>query len=31
MAFIELAAPLSNVPEDITLGTFLNGLREDGG
>ncbi|CAH1433236.1 unnamed protein product [Lactuca virosa] len=26
-AFIERLAPLSNIPEDITLGQFLNGLN----
>lgn len=28
-AFIERLAPLSNIPEDITLGQFLNGLNEE--
>ena len=28
-SFIELAAPLRNVSEDMALGIFLNGLRED--
>ncbi|KAL6527965.1 hypothetical protein OROHE_014915 [Orobanche hederae] len=27
--FIELAAPLTNVPEDIALGNFINGLKDD--
>ena len=27
--FIELAAPLRNISEDMALGIFLNGLRED--
>ncbi|KAL8135171.1 hypothetical protein AgCh_010001 [Apium graveolens] len=29
MKFIELLAPLENIPEDLALGHFLMGLRED--
>lgn len=29
ISFIELAAPLKNVSEDMALGIFLNGLRGD--
>lgn len=29
LKFIELLAPLDNVSEDLSLGQFLNGLRED--
>lgn len=29
LKFIELLAPLDNVSEEMTLGQFLNGLRED--
>nr|KAJ0228165.1 hypothetical protein LSAT_V11C100046520 [Lactuca sativa] len=28
-AFIELLAPLNNIPDDITLGHFINGLQEE--
>ena len=28
-SFIELAAPLHNIPEDIAVATFLNGLKEE--
>ncbi|CAH1448287.1 unnamed protein product [Lactuca virosa] len=28
-SFIELLAPISNIPEDITLGQFLNGLKDE--
>lgn len=28
-SFIELAAPLSNVPEEIALGQFINGLESE--
>ena len=27
--FIELAAPLDNIPEELALGTFVNGLRPE--
>lgn len=29
LKFIELLAPLDNVSEELSLGQFLNGLRED--
>lgn len=28
-SFIELLAPLSNLPDDITMGQFVNGLQAD--
>lgn len=29
LRFIELLAPLENVSEELSLGQFLNGLKED--